>query len=167
MFFTVWINELCRLLASLNLFFPLLAYQNSLLWKILHTEYIFILRETVQRSKGKIYFCVLTHAELFREHVGSNWRSVYFPHYMETGPDKRGFGVSLFLCHGAPLCTSAPIEGLHMYHQPCSMTNYICEMRLWGGLPSRSLLLGYVYRFQHEVLYYVSVWVYEREKGAS
>lgn len=69
------------------------------------------------------------------------------------GPDKCGFGVSLFLCHGAPLCTSAPIEGLHMYHQPCSMTNYICEMRLWGGLPSQSLLLGYVYRFQHEVLH--------------
>ena len=78
------------------------------------------------------------------------------PQYREMGPDKRGFGVSLFLCHGAPLCTSAPIEGLHMYHQPCSMTNYICEMRLWGGLPSQSLLLGYVYHFQHEVLHYVS-----------
>lgn len=70
--------------------------------------------------------------------------------------------VCLFLCHGAPLCTSAPIEGLHMYHQPCSMTNYICEMRLWGGLPSQSLLSGNVYRFQHEVLHYVSVWKRER-----
>lgn len=89
------------------------------------------------------------------EHVGSKEEVYISPHYREMGPDKCGFGVSLFLCHGAPLCTSAPVEGLHMYHQPCSMTNYICEMRLWRGLPSQSLLLGYVYRFQHEVLHCV------------
>lgn len=51
-----------------------------------------------------------------------------------------------------------------MYHQPCSMTNYICEMRLCGGLPSQSLLLGYVYRFQQEVLHCVSVLAREREE---
>lgn len=84
------------------------------------------------------------------------------PRYWEWGPDKHGFGV--FLCHGAPPAHLGPIEGLHMYHQPCSMTNYICEMRLCGGLPSQSLLLGSVYRFQHEVLHRVSVLVRKREK---
>lgn len=68
-----------------------------------------------------------------------------------------------FFCHGAPPAHLGPIEGLHMYHQPCSMTNYICEMRLCGGLPSQSLLLGYVYRFQHEVLHCVSVLVRKKE----
>lgn len=103
----------------------------------------------------------LSHARLFREHVGSDEELFHFPYYWKPGPDKHGFGV--FLCHGAPPAHLGPIEGLHMYHQPCSMTNYICEMRLCGGLPSQSLLLGYVYRFQHEVLHCVSVLARKRE----
>lgn len=79
------------------------------------------------------------------------WRSLYSPFFVEKwGQISVDF---VFLHHGASLCTSAPIEGLHMYHQPCSMTNYICEMRLWGGLPNQSLLSGNVHRFQHVVLY--------------
>lgn len=78
-------------------------------------------------------------------------RSLYSPFFVgKWGQISLDF---VFLHHGASLCTSAPIEGLHMYHQPCSMTNYICEMRLWGGLPNQSLLSGNVHRFQHVVLY--------------
>lgn len=73
------------------------------------------------RSKSQT---VLSNKVLPRKQAGFDWYQC----------------MLLSVSHGFS-CEPGPIEGLHMYHHTCSMTNYICEMRLLGGLSNPSLLI--------------------------
>lgn len=76
--FTIWKNEVQKAFGISKLIFPGWLVSALFLWEFC-IQIFLPAGETERRSKGGMYFRVLTHVELFREHVGSERSRLYFP----------------------------------------------------------------------------------------